>query len=234
MFAQNQHAVQRLREIIKEDGEEVGWEKAWQEGVTPWETHDRTSDGVRPLLKEVIESGEFPVPRTGRAIVPGCGRGFDTVYLGRLGLEAWGIDLSQKAVEAAETFLEEQPSPPSGVIFRAADFFKFPVPPGGFVLAYDYTFFCAIPLSLRAPWGERMGELVPPGGYLVAVVWPIDGERPGGPPYSVSVDAYEEALGVAEGKWSKVVDRESVLSANEVHKGRERVVVWKREGGAHM
>ncbi|KZT62383.1 S-adenosyl-L-methionine-dependent methyltransferase, partial [Calocera cornea HHB12733] len=201
---------------------------------TPWEGHDRTADGVRPLLKEVIDRGEFPVPKSGRAIVPGCGRGFDTVYLGRLGLEAWGIDVSQTAVDAAEAFLQAQPSPPPGVLFKAADFFKFPVPAGGFALAYDYTFFCAIPPALRADWGARMAELVPPGGYLVAVVWPIDGARPGGPPYSVDVDAYEEVLGVAEGKWSKVVDRASELSTSDMHKGRERVVVWKREGGAHM
>ncbi|EJT97597.1 S-adenosyl-L-methionine-dependent methyltransferase [Dacryopinax primogenitus] len=226
--------VQRLREIMKENGEEAGWDKAWQEDVTPWETHDRTTDGVRPLLKEVLDSGEFPVPKEGRALVPGCGRGFDAVFIARLGLETWGIDLSTRAVERAEAFLNSQLDAPPNVHFQTADFLTFPIPQDGFTLAYDYTFFCAIPPPLRNPWGKRMTELVHPGGYLVAVAWPLDGEREGGPPYSVSVDAYEEALGVGRGLWTKVVDRPSELSADGVHKGRERVVVWKREGGARM
>ena len=37
-----------------------------------------------------------------RAIVPGCGRGYDAAYFARLGLESWGVDISPTAVEAAE------------------------------------------------------------------------------------------------------------------------------------
>lgn len=233
MAVANNVAVKKLREIIHAEGE-AGWDKAWQEGLTPWEQQDRLADGVRPLLKEVMESGEFPVPKEGRAIVPGCGRGFDAVYLGRLGLETWGIDLSEKAVEAAQAFLDASPEPPKNVTFKADDFLTFPIPEGGFTLAYDYTFFCAIPLTMRADWGKRMTEIVEPGGYLVALVWPIDGDRPGGPPYSVDVAAYDEVLGTKEGKWTKVVDRKSELSATEAHKGRESIAVWKREGGSKL
>jgi hypothetical protein len=45
---------------------------AWKAGVTPWDAQD---GNVRPPLKELIENKKFPIPRTGRAIVPGCGRG---------------------------------------------------------------------------------------------------------------------------------------------------------------
>lgn len=38
----------------------------------PWDSQD---GDVRPPLKELIEVKKFPIPTSGRAIVPGCGRG---------------------------------------------------------------------------------------------------------------------------------------------------------------
>jgi len=96
-----QQGVPRLRELLKQYGEQ-GWDKAWEESVTPWEAHNRDDSGVRRPLSETLEGGYFPVPKTGRVLVPGCGRGFDAIYFARHGYEAWGIDLSSKAVEAAE------------------------------------------------------------------------------------------------------------------------------------
>jgi hypothetical protein len=57
----------------------------------------------------------------------------------------------------------------------------------------------------------------------------MDGDRPGGPPFSVNVDMYTEALeaGAEAGGWSKLVDEETTV--NEERKGKERVVVWKRD-----
>lgn len=57
---------------------------------------------------------------------------------------------------------------------EAADFFSFPLPSNQpFSFAFDYTFFCAIPPSLRAKWGQRYGEVVRPGGLLVALAFPL-------------------------------------------------------------
>jgi hypothetical protein len=58
-------------------------------------------------------------------------------------------------------------------------------------------------------------------------VWPIDGDRPGGPPYSVNVDMYTEALQAEPeaGNWTKILDEET---ANEERKNTERIVVWRR------
>ena len=85
-------------------------------------------------------------------------------------------------------------------------------------------FFCAIPPELRRDWGKQMTRLTAPYGYLIALVYPIDGHRDGGPPFSVSVDAYDDALGR---NWEKVVDKqpeESFLN----HIGRERLAIWQR------
>ena len=41
------------------------------------------------------------LPRSGRAAVPGMGRGFDAELLARRGLHVTGVDISETAVEAA-------------------------------------------------------------------------------------------------------------------------------------
>lgn len=139
----------------------------------------------------------------------------------------------------------------SRLSFDALDFFKFDIPKGGFDVVYDYTrvlfrsiearlqadlarhpnrFFCAIPPALREPWGARMRELVKPGGILITQVYPIDGPRTGGPPYSVSVDLVRDSLqrgGTGEPFWDQVADMVPKNSMPD-HGGRERLVVWKR------
>lgn len=52
----------KLRALLAED-ESNGWDKAWKEGRTPW---DSGVDGtVRPPLRELIEDIKFDIPRTG-------------------------------------------------------------------------------------------------------------------------------------------------------------------------
>lgn len=69
-----------------------------------------------------------------------------------------------------------------------------------------------------------MGEVVKLGGKLITLVFPIDGPRPGGPPYSVSVDMVEEVLA---GGWKKDFDEEPKESS-PYNLGRERLAVWER------
>jgi methyl halide transferase len=60
-------------------------------------------------------------------------------------------------------------------------------------------------------------------GYLITVVFPIDGPRQDGPPYSVHVGMYEELLGE---KLEKIVDKVPEKSSPS-HEGVERIVIWK-------
>ena len=76
-----------IREIIK-TRQQDGWDEAWsvypcglsdwtvtdtssyrQKEVTPWDAGQ-----LQPPLKELIESKRLPLPTTGRALVPGCGK----------------------------------------------------------------------------------------------------------------------------------------------------------------
>lgn len=65
------------------------WETAWKQRLTPWET--KTS---APPLRELFESHNLQLLRNPnlkdrlhqkRALVPGCGSGYDVLYLKQLG-----------------------------------------------------------------------------------------------------------------------------------------------------
>jgi methyl halide transferase len=78
---------------------------------------------------------------------------------------------------------------------------------------------------MRKDWGLQMRALTKPGGYLVALVYPMEPKNELGPPFFVRPEHYTEHLG--EG-WRKVLDEEPTTSLPS-HVGRERLVVWIRE-----
>ena len=95
-------AIASLRSVMKAQGNQVGWEHAWNANVTPWEM--AIGAVPQPALVSTCEKDDRTrdlIPRTGKAVVPGCGRGQDVEYLAKRGLESTGIDISPKAVERA-------------------------------------------------------------------------------------------------------------------------------------
>jgi len=179
-----------------------------------------------------IESGEVPFPKEGKAFVPGCGRGYDTIYLASaLGHDTTGLDASATAVQAANELLRSQPVSQdlaSKVHFKEADFFKFKVgEEEKFDLIYDYTFFVAIPPSNRPLWGEQMNSLIKSGGYLITLMWPqVPEPYTAGPPFHSNFSSYQEVLG---DKWEVVLNNipdDAILT--EKHKGKDRIAVWKK------
>jgi len=213
--------MEKVRAIVKDD-DPKSWDIAWQAKLTPWDNGE-----IQPPLREVIESGEVALPRTGRALVPGCGAGHDAIYIAStLGLDTLGLDAAQTAVEIASQNFASKETPTAGnVKFEAGDFFQLKLPEL-LDLVYDYTFFVAIPPALRRDWGRQMATLLKPGGYLITLVFPLSNDPPTdvGPPYFVRVEHYAEVLGE---KFVKVLDKVPETS-NELHVGRERIVVWQR------
>jgi len=215
-------STKAMRKIVNPEVTST-WEDAWKIDATPW-----NAGAVQPPLKELIEnnSGGIEWPKTGRALVPGCGAGHDVVYLASaLGLRAMGLDASKTAVDKATASIKEKPLPKGEATFEVTDFFTYK-PAERFNLVYDYTFFVAIPPTLRNDWGMKMAELINPGGFLITLAFPIEPYSEGGPPYYVRAEHYDGPLGSA---FEKVIDRVPETSA-PAHVGKERLLVWKRKG----
>lgn len=89
---------------------------------------------------------------------------------------------------------------------------------------HNFRFFVAIPPTRRADWGHQMSALVKPGGFLIALVYPLNPPRDDGPPYYVRPEHYIEALGK---NWEKVIERVPEESIS-THIGLEYLMVWKK------
>lgn len=213
----------RVQQIVKPD-DPLSWDNAWKQNITPWDM-----GGVQPSLKEVIETSNIPFPKSGKALVPGCGSGYDVFYFASLGLKATGMDISETAVEAA---YKERNKEPQNVIdnsdFLAANFFEYSniiSPEDRFDLVYDHTFFVAIPPHKRKDWGVEMAALVKPGGYLITSCFPMLPETSTGPPYFVRPEHYDEVL---QENFEKIYSKVPTRSSPS-HEGLERMMVWLRK-----
>ncbi|MEM7608653.1 MAG: methyltransferase [Myxococcota bacterium] len=188
------------------------WEDAWKEGRIPWD-----AGAAAPALLEALE-GDLP---EGRALVPGCGSGYDAFALDAAGYEAVGLDI---APSARARFDEVGASLGSKAILGTEDFFTFETKP--FDLIWDYTFLCAIDPAMRPAWRTRMAELLAPEGRLLTLIFPdIDpGPNYEGPPWPLSPASVGTLM---EGEFV----RESLTRPRASHPGREGkewLAVWRR------
>jgi len=249
-------ARKRLLEHFSGDGPPASerWAQLWDSGdFLPW---DRGSPN--PALVDSLELREdilgnscfIKDPVTGeqrrkRALVPGCGRGYDVIFLASLGYDAYGLEVSAKAVELckefAEDYKDEYPAKDENVgagkaKFILGDFFKNDwlgeVDGGGtFEILYDYTFLCALHPSLRPVWSRRYFELIAAHSEsaLICVEFPTYKEpSTGGPPFGVPSNLYVAHLehpGVEQ-----PYDGDGNLIMNEVKEtgaaGLRRVAHW--------
>ena len=197
----------------------AGWDKLWREDFTPWDRdkpspalidtlNDKTSLLGSPCVREAGGTNSTDPPSRKRVLVPGCGKGYDVLLFSSYGYDAYGLDVSQLAVDRATTLSQESsvlskyPSKLNGrgeVTFLLADFFNddflSQIGGGGFDIIYDYTFLVALPPSMRPAWAKRMSELLAPTGHLICLEFPLSKEpHTGGPPHGVTAELYEQLL----------------------------------------
>ncbi|KAL4921687.1 S-adenosyl-L-methionine-dependent methyltransferase [Aspergillus aurantiobrunneus] len=205
----------------------TGWEELWAQGdnlILPWDKHapnpslEEVLTTKRPLiggpLLEPSSSGGGggDQPRRKKALVPGCGRGVDVLLLASFGYDAYGLEYSKSAMEKC-TMEEEgagQKYPVRDarvgrgkVTWVQGDFFandwveRLGLDVNQFDFIYDYTFFCALPPSMRPAWALRHTQLLVPSpqGNLVCLEFPRHKDPlQHGPPYSAPSEAYMEHL----------------------------------------
>jgi len=189
-----------------------------------------------------------------RALVPGCGRGYDVLLFAQHGYDAVGVEVAEKAVESAKQFIAEEEektrkSNQNGEIqqqgkaeFVVGDFFqdswlhKVGVEAGQWDVIYDYTFLCALPPTFRPKWAARMKSLLKPGGLLICLEFPLYKDpATGGPPFGLTSEIYCDLLGSAS---SDGADGSDVVLERIVHEKPKRfhaisketdmITIWKK------
>jgi SAM-dependent methyltransferase len=131
------------------------WNELWSQGFSPW---DRGSPS--PALVDLLAERKDLLPpnkNSGKkkALVPGCGNGYDVLLLSSWGYDAYGLDISEKALENARKTEKENAGQgvyegkgeKGSVTWVSGDFFKddFLQKVGGnrkFDFIYDYTVSC--------------------------------------------------------------------------------------------
>ncbi|GAB1321042.1 hypothetical protein MFIFM68171_11252 [Madurella fahalii] len=225
----------------------TGWSELWESGQNNIWDRGKPS----PALIDFISSRPDIIAQLGggrrpRALVPGCGRGYDLPMLALHGFDVVGLDVSQKAVDTARAYVEtelSQPSaynfadgdsetrlaarPPGTVSFVCGDFFQrdweaeyfATCDNAGFDLIYDYTFLCALHPETRKDWAQRMRELLRPTGLLVCLEFPLykDLKAPG-PPWGLQGVHWNLLAEGGDGK----MDRPTT-EMDEAHGSFERV-----------
>ncbi|KAL3424648.1 thiol methyltransferase [Phlyctema vagabunda] len=203
------------------------WDELWIEGFLPWDK-GFPSPALVDLLAERQDLLGSSTGKKLKALVPGCGKGYDVLLLTAYGYDAYGLEISANAIDAAkknEKEVEENAiyNPNDGVskgkvTWLVGDFFndeflKDVDGDGGFDLIYDYTFLSAMPLSMRAAWSKRQNELLAPEGRLVCLEFPT--YKPlstGGPPFGLPPKIYT-ALLPRPGQELKYDDQGELLEA---------------------
>ncbi|KAF2925253.1 hypothetical protein DAI22_06g038550 [Oryza sativa Japonica Group] len=202
----NNPAVGRLRELVQRGDAADGWEKSWEAAVTPWDLGKPT-----PIIEHLVKSGTLP---KGRALVPGCGTGYDVVALASPERFVVGLDISSTAVEKAKQWSSSLPNADC-FTFLADDFFKWK-PSEQFDLIFDYTFFCALDPSLRLAWAETVSGLLKPHGELITLIYLIS-DQEGGPPFNNTVTDYQKVLEPLGFKAILMEDNELAIKPRKVH-----------------
>eukprot|EP00887_Chlorella_sp_A99_P002772 scaffold6.g2772.t1 len=144
--------------------------------------------------------------------------------------EVVGLDIAPSAVAAASQYVAEQlvgSEQASRARVIQGDLFKYSDGQGGFGVWFDYTMFCALPPALRPDWAAAAGRLVKPGGLLVTLMFPVNTERTGGPPFAVSPAAYAAVL---EPQGFACAAREAVPPerSHPGREGKEHMALWRK------
>lgn len=232
------------------------WDKAWNMQLTPWDLKGT----VAPPLIQACESGVITLPSaagSSHALVPGCGTGYECLYLAELGFKVTGLDLSPKAIQNAtdhlNTKIKDEKIPQqtkdalANVNFVVDSFFdmKHNIPVSKYDVIFDYLFFSALDPPARKQWASAMSRVIAPkSGVLLTLIFPLNtgSQNPlEGPPYPVTLQDYKDALeplgftAVATEKvmyWSSVVCILTFLQNVKSIKprlGRELLVYWSKE-----
>ena len=192
------------------------WEESYRSGRTGWDLGMPT-----PVFRRLADSGKFP---PGKMLVICAGRGYDARMFARNGFDVTAVDFAEQAVKEMQSRIE----PGMAMEVIQADLFDLPAfMKEEFDYILEYTCFCAIDPQRRADYIESVSSLMKPGGYYVALAFPI-GNRTGGPPFLVTPDELIEPLG---DRGFELVNREIPDDSVPGREGIEELLILKKKEG---
>ena len=161
----------------------MDWDLRYREGDKPWDKGKAT-----PVLLELTQNTSDYFKTGFKTLVPGCGIGHDVALLNILGLNAFGLDISETAIKAAnETY------PDLGDIWLVDNIFQLSGKENSYDLIWEHTCYCAILPEQRTSYVKSMYNILKPGGYLAGVFFTDTGQAPEiGPPFATTKDNIRE------------------------------------------
>jgi SAM-dependent methyltransferase len=192
-------------------------DERWHFAETPWDA------GTSPPA--LLEWLDQRAALSGRALVPGAGKGHDVITLAKAGYQATGLDIAETARARFVELRDQSGLGGDRAELRVADFFAFD-PEEPFDLSFDYTFLCALLPDQRAAWAESTARLIRPGGTLLALLFPVDAERPTdqGPPFALEPKRISALI---ESDF-ELVSLEPVRLSHPARAGREWLAEYRR------
>lgn len=153
------------------------WNSRYLEKNTGWDL-----GRVAPPFVHLVESGK--IAPYSSVLIPGAGRGWEAIYLARLGYHVTCVDFAPEAIAAArELALKEG----AKVTFLLEDLFRLdPEKHGVFDILLEQTCFCAIDPDRRQDYVRMAVRMIRPGGELVGLFY-VHG-REGGPPWTTTAE----------------------------------------------
>lgn len=143
------------------------WNQLWAEKFAPWDRGQPSPalDDVLAERKDLLGSRFIEGGKTRKkALVPGCGMGYDVLLLSAFGYDAYGLELSENALNGARKLHEESKGKEEyrvrdkivgrgKVTYLSGDFFKHDFlkgvdGEGTFDIIYDYTVCSLVFLTL--------------------------------------------------------------------------------------
>jgi SAM-dependent methyltransferase len=190
------------------------WEESYRSGRTGWDLGMPT-----PVFQRVAESSQFP---PGKMLVICAGRGYDARMFARLGFQVTAVDFADEAVKEMQSLLD----PDLTMEVMQADLFDLPAfMEAEFQYILEYTCFCAIDPQRRAEYIESVSSLLEPGGYYIALAFPI-GQRTGGPPFVVAPDELIQPL---NDRGFELITREVPDDSVPGREGIEELLILKKK-----
>ncbi len=193
----------------------MDWDQRYKDGDKPWDKGSAT-----PVLAELLtQAPEYFKPGI-KTLVPGCGLGHDVSLLKNAGLDTYGLDISETALETAR-----QTYPELGDVWIADDLFELKEKSPSYDLIWEHTCYCAILPEQRKDYIASALRILKPGGYFAGVFFINTGKAPNeGPPFSTTKQEIIETF-------SPHFDLARESKPSQSYPGRENrewVSIWRK------